>query len=59
VAHTLSIFIDSLIVLSVAAFVFTSITLWYMFVDKFHRWEREKKKREREREREVNSIISI
>ena len=31
-----SIFITSLILLSTAAFVFVSITLWYMFGDKFH-----------------------
>jgi hypothetical protein len=41
----LSIFINSLILLSVAAFVFASITVWYMFGEKFHRW------RERERSR--------
>jgi hypothetical protein len=33
----LSIFITSLILLSVAAFVFASITVWYMFAEKFHR----------------------
>jgi hypothetical protein len=34
----LSIFIDWLILLSTAAFVFASITVWYMFAEKFHRW---------------------
>ncbi len=33
----LSIFIDGLRLLSTAAFVFVSITLWYMFVEKYHR----------------------
>jgi hypothetical protein len=37
ISGTLSIFINSLIVLSVEAFVFASITLWYLFGDKFHR----------------------
>ena len=37
ISGTLSIFINSLIVLSVGAFVFASITLWYLFGDKFHR----------------------
>ena len=36
ISGTLSIFINSLLVLSVGAFVFASITLWYMFADKFH-----------------------
>jgi hypothetical protein len=36
---TLSILIDWLIVLSMATFVFASITVWYMFADKFHRWK--------------------
>jgi hypothetical protein len=39
ISGTLSIFLNSLIVLSVGAFVFASITVWYMFADKFHRWE--------------------
>jgi hypothetical protein len=47
ISGTLSIFINSLILLSIAAFVFASITVWYMFGEKFHRWqeEREKKKK--------------
>jgi hypothetical protein len=45
ISGTLSIFIDSLIVLSVGAFVFASITLWYMFGDKFHRWEERRRSR--------------
>jgi hypothetical protein len=50
ISGTLSIFINSLILLSMAAFVFTSITGWYMFAEKFHRWqeEREKKKKRSE-----------
>src|SRR5215208_757897 len=42
----LSIFIDGLRLLSMAAFVFASITLWYMFGEKFHKWQerREEKK---------------
>ena len=49
ISGTLSIFINSLIVLSVGAFVFASITLWYMFGDKFHRWKetRENKRKEK------------
>jgi hypothetical protein len=35
ISGTLSIFINSLLVLSVGAFVFASITVWYMFADKF------------------------
>jgi magnesium-transporting ATPase (P-type) len=34
----LSIFIDGLRLLSMAAFVFASITIWYMFGEKFHKW---------------------
>jgi hypothetical protein len=51
ISGTLSIFINSLIVLSVGAFVFASITVWYMFGKKLHRWEErrvDKKKRRRE-----------
>jgi hypothetical protein len=32
-----------------AAFVFASITVWYMFVEKLHRW-----KETREKKREIN-----
>jgi hypothetical protein len=39
ISAILSIFIDWLILLSVAAFVFASITVWYMFVEKYHRWQ--------------------
>jgi hypothetical protein len=49
ISGTLSIFINSLIVLSVGAFVFASITLWYMFVDKLHGW-----KEARGKKREIN-----
>ena len=44
---TLSIFINSLIVLSVGAFVFASITIWYIFGDKFHRWEERRRTKEK------------
>jgi hypothetical protein len=47
ISGTLSIFINSLIVLSAAAFVFASITLWYMFGDKFHRWEERRRTKEK------------
>ncbi|HKG29890.1 MAG TPA: hypothetical protein VKA91_01360, partial [Nitrososphaeraceae archaeon] len=49
ISGTLSIFINSLLVLSVGAFVFASITMWYMFGDKFHRWKetRENKRKEK------------
>jgi hypothetical protein len=39
----LSIFIDGLRLLSMAAFVFASITVWYMFGEKFHKWQGRKK----------------
>jgi hypothetical protein len=29
-----------------AAFVFASITVWYMFGEKFHRWQEGKRKEE-------------
>ena len=38
-----SIFIDGLRLLSMASFVFASITIWYMFGEKFHRWQDRKK----------------
>jgi hypothetical protein len=47
ISGTLSIFINSLLVLSVGAFVFASITVWYMFADKFE-MGREKNKNKRE-----------
>jgi hypothetical protein len=31
-----------------AAFVFASITGWYMFAEKFHRWQEERGKRKEE-----------
>jgi hypothetical protein len=47
ISGVLSFFIDWLGVLSMAAFVFASITVWYMFVEKLHGWkETRKKKRE-------------
>ncbi len=49
ISGTLSIFINSLIVLSVGAFVFASIIIWYMFGHKLHRW-----KETREKKREIN-----
>ena len=42
VSGILSILIDWLIVLSAAAFVFASITLWYMFGQRLHKWEERK-----------------
>ena len=47
VSGTLSIFINSLIVLSVGAFVFASITIWYIFGDKFHTWEEKRRTKEK------------
>jgi hypothetical protein len=46
ISGILSVFIDWLGVLSLAAFVFALITVWYMFVEKLHRWKeiREKKR---------------
>jgi uncharacterized protein HemY len=51
VAHTYThtIFINSLIVLSVGAFVFAPITVWYMFGEKIHRWEERRRRRRREK----------
>jgi hypothetical protein len=43
ISTILSIFIDGLRVLSMAAFVFASITVWYMFGEKFHKWQERKK----------------
>jgi preprotein translocase subunit Sec61beta len=40
----LSIFIDGLTLLSTAAFVFASITVWNMFGEKFYRWEERRRK---------------
>ena len=40
----LSIFIDGLRLLSMAAFVFASITIWYIFGEKFHKWQERKSK---------------
>jgi hypothetical protein len=45
ISGTLSIFMNSLIVLSTA--VFASITLWYMFGDKFHRWEERRRTKDK------------
>jgi hypothetical protein len=46
ISAILSIFIDGLRLLSTAAFVFASITVWYMFGEKFHKWqEREKEQK--------------
>jgi hypothetical protein len=43
ISALLFIFLDGLRLLSTAAFVFASITGWYMFGEKFHKWqEREK-----------------
>ncbi len=39
ISAILSILIDGLRLLSMAAFVFASITIWYIFVEKFHRWQ--------------------
>jgi uncharacterized membrane protein YbaN (DUF454 family) len=46
ISAILSIFIDGLRLLSTAAFVLASITVWYMFGEKFHEWqEREKEQK--------------
>jgi hypothetical protein len=45
ISTIVSIFIDWLGLLSMAAFVFTSITGWYMFAEKFHRWKERGKNR--------------
>ena len=37
-----SIFLDGLRLLSTAAFVFASITVRYMFGEKFHKWQERK-----------------
>ena len=44
ISAILSIFIDGLRLLSMAAFVFASITIWYMSREKFHRWQERKSK---------------
>jgi undecaprenyl pyrophosphate phosphatase UppP len=43
ISAPLSIFIDWLILLSVAAFVFASITVWYLFAERFYRWRERRK----------------
>jgi hypothetical protein len=43
ISALLSIFLDGLRLLSMAAFVFASITGWYMFGEKFHKWQERKK----------------
>jgi hypothetical protein len=43
ISAILSIFIDGLRLLSMASFVFASITIWYMFGEKFHKWQERKK----------------
>ena len=43
ISAILSIFIDGLRLLSMAAFVFASITIWYVFGEKFHKWQERKK----------------
>ena len=45
ISGTFSIFINLLVLLSVAAFVFASITVWYMLGEKFHRWKEARKDR--------------
>ena len=44
ISAILSIFIDGLRLLSTAAFVFASIIVWYMFGEKFHKWQERKSK---------------
>src|SRR5215208_6550647 len=44
ISAILSIFIDGLRLLSMAAFVFASITVWYMFGEKFHKWQERRRK---------------
>ena len=43
ISALLSILIDGLRLLSTAAFVFASITVWYMFGERFHKWQERKK----------------
>jgi hypothetical protein len=45
VSGTLSIFIDWLVLLSMVAFVFASITIWYMFGEKLHKWKERRRSR--------------
>jgi hypothetical protein len=45
ISGTLSIFINSLILLSAAAFVFASITVWYMLGEKLHGWKETRRDR--------------
>jgi hypothetical protein len=48
ISGILTIFIDWLGLLSMAAFVFASITIWYMFGEKFHKWQKERENRKEE-----------
>jgi hypothetical protein len=45
ISGTFSVFINSLILLSVAAFVFASITVWYLLGEKLHGWKQTRTKR--------------
>ena len=47
ISALLSIFIDGLRLLSTAAFVFASITVWYIFGEKFHKWQEREKEQKR------------
>jgi hypothetical protein len=53
ISGTLSIFINLLIVFSVGAFVFASITVWYMFGEKLHRWEERRLDKKKRRETSI------
>jgi hypothetical protein len=46
----LSILIDGLRLLSTAAFVFASITVWYIFGEKFHIWQEKREKEKKEKD---------
>ena len=50
ISALLSIFIDGLRLLSTAAFVFASITVWYIFGEKFHIWQEKREKEKKEKD---------
>jgi hypothetical protein len=46
ISAILSIFIDELGLLSMVAFVFASITVWYMFGERLHKWQEKRRRSE-------------
>ena len=58
ISAILSIFINWLGLLSMAAFVFASITVWYLLGEKFHRWK-ERGVDEKAKKNDITTIVII